>query len=181
MTASQPSTFVAGSTAEAGRKGRRRARDGRAAVLFLSPWLLGLVLLIGLPILMMIAVSFTDWSLTSTPRFVGLDNYARMLSDHRFSQSISVTIRYVVLSVPLFMLTGLGLALLLNAKIPGIGVFRTVLFVPSILAGVAVAVLWLQILSPETRAPQPDAAGAGRPEPAAVADESRLGACPRSS
>ena len=150
MTAGQPSTFVAGSTAEAGRKGRRRARDGRAAVLFLSPWLLGLVLLIGLPILMMIAVSFTDWSLTSTPRFVGLDNYARMLSDHRFSQSISVTIRYVVLSVPLFMLTGLGLALLLNTKIAGIGVFRTVLFVPSILAGVAVAVLWLQILSPET-------------------------------
>jgi ABC-type sugar transport system permease subunit len=150
MTTSQPSTFVAGSSAEAGRKDRRRARDGRAAVLFLSPWLLGLVLLIGLPILMMIAVSFTDWSLTSTPRFVGLDNYARMLSDHRFSQSISVTIRYVVLSVPLFMLTGLGLALLLNTKIPGIGVFRTVLFVPSILAGVAVAVLWLQILSPET-------------------------------
>ena len=99
---------------------------------------------------MMIAVSFTDWSLTSTPRFVGLDNYARMLNDHRFSQSVSVTIRYVVLSVPLFMLTGLGLALLLNAKIPGIGVFRTVLFVPSILAGVAVAVLWLQILNPET-------------------------------
>ena len=48
------------------------------------------------------------------------------------------------------MVTGLGLALLLNAKVPGIGIFRTILFVPSILAGVAVAVLWLQILSPET-------------------------------
>jgi multiple sugar transport system permease protein len=150
MTASQPSTLVAGSTVEAGHTARRRGRDGRAAFLFLSPWLLGLVLLIGLPIVMMVAVSFTDWSLTSSPRFVGLDNYARMLGDHRFSQSISVTVRYVLLSVPLFMLTGLGLALLLNAKIPGIGLFRTVLFVPSILAGVAVAVLWLQILSPET-------------------------------
>ena len=105
---------------------------------------------IGLPVVLMTVVSLTDWSLTSTPRFVGLDNYARMLADHRFSQSVSVTLRYVVLAVPLFMLTGLGLALLLNAKLPGIGVFRTILFVPSILAGVAVAVLWLQILSPET-------------------------------
>jgi ABC-type sugar transport system permease subunit len=81
---------------------------------------------------------------------VGLGNYARMLADHRFAQSISVTLRYVILAVPLFMVTGLGLALLLNAKLPGIGVFRTILFVPSILAGVAVAVLWLQVLHPET-------------------------------
>jgi ABC-type sugar transport system permease subunit len=99
---------------------------------------------------LMTVVSLTDWSLTSSPRFVGLANYARMLGDHRFSQSVSVTLRYVVLAVPLFMVTGLGLALLLNATMRGIGVFRTILFVPSILAGVAVAVLWLQILSPET-------------------------------
>ena len=150
MTAGQPSTLAAGSAAAARPSSRRRTRDGRAAFLFLSPWLLGLVLVIGLPVVLMTVVSLTDWSLTSTPRFVGLDNYARMLSDHRFSQSVSVTLRYVVLAVPLFMLTGLGLALLLNAKLHGIGVFRTILFVPSILAGVAVAVLWLQILSPET-------------------------------
>ena len=129
---------------------RRRTRDGRAAYLFLSPWLLGLVLFIGLPVVLMMVVSLTDWTLTSEPRFVGLANYARMLGDHRFAQSISVTLRFVVLSVPVFMVTGLGLALLLNAKVPGIGIFRTILFVPSILAGVAVAVLWLQILSPET-------------------------------
>lgn len=150
MTSSRPSTLVAGTASATGRRARRRAGDDRAALLFLSPWLLGLVLLIGLPIVMMTAVSLTDWSLTSSPRFVGLDNYARMLSDHRFAQSISVTLRYVVLSVPLFMVTGLGLALLLNSRLPGIGVFRTILFVPSILAGVAVAVLWLQVLSPET-------------------------------
>jgi multiple sugar transport system permease protein len=108
------------------------------------------VLVIGVPVVLMTVVSLTDWSLTSSPRFVGLANYARMLDDHRFSQSVSVTLRYVVLAVPLFMLTGLGLALLLNARLHGIAVFRTILFVPSILAGVAVAVLWLQILSPET-------------------------------
>jgi multiple sugar transport system permease protein len=150
MRASQPSTLAAGSAVAARPSTPRRTRDGRAAFLFLSPWLLGLVLLIGLPVVVMIVVSLTDWSLTSPPRFVGLANYDRMLSDHRFSQSVGVTLRYVLLSVPLFMVSGLGLALLLNAKMRGIGVFRTILFVPSILAGVAVAVLWLQILSPET-------------------------------
>jgi multiple sugar transport system permease protein len=150
MRASQPSTLAAGSTVAARPSTRRRMRDGRAAFLFLSPWLLGLVLVIGLPVVVMTLVSLTDWSLTSPPRFVGLANYSRMLSDHRFSQSISVTLRYVVLSVPLFMVTGLALAVLLNTKVRGISVFRTILFVPSILAGVAVAVLWLQILSPET-------------------------------
>lgn len=150
MSDSQPSTLSAGTAATTRSSGRRRSGDDRAALLFLSPWLLGLLLLIALPVLLMIVVSLTDWSLTSTPRFVGLDNYSRMLSDHRFQQSVSVTMRYVVLAVPVFMLTGLGLALLLNAKLPGIGLYRTILFVPSILAGVAVAVLWLQILHPET-------------------------------
>jgi multiple sugar transport system permease protein len=150
MSGSQPSTLAAGTAVAARSSTRRQARDGRAALLFLSPWLLGLVLLIALPVVLMVIVSLTDWSLTSAPRFVGLDNYSRMLGDHRFQQSVSVTVRYVVLAVPVFMATGLGLALLLNAKLPGIGVYRTILFVPSILAGVAVAVLWLQILHPET-------------------------------
>ena len=150
MRGSQPSTVSAGSSAAARSSRRRRNTDDRAALFFLSPWLLGLVFVIGLPVALMAVVSLTDWSLTSTPRYVGLDNYARMLSDHRFTQSVSVTLRYVLLSVPLFMVTGLGLALLLNAKVHGIGTFRTILFVPSILAGVAVAVLWLQILNPDT-------------------------------
>jgi multiple sugar transport system permease protein len=150
VSASRATVSPAGAAVATPRSTRRPTRDGRAAYLFLSPWLLGLVLIIGLPVVLMVLVSLTDWTLTSEPRFVGLANYARMLGDHRFAQSISVTLRFVVLSVPVFMVTGLGLALLLNAKVPGIGVFRTILFVPSILAGVAVAVLWLQILSPET-------------------------------
>jgi multiple sugar transport system permease protein len=102
------------------------------------------------PVVAMAVISLTDWTLISEPRFVGLDNYADLPTDRRYVQSISVTLRYVILAVPVFMLVGLGLALLLNEKIRGIGVFRTVLFTPSILAGVAVAVLWLQLLNPDT-------------------------------
>jgi multiple sugar transport system permease protein len=123
--------------------------DEPAAWAFISPWLLGLVLFIGLPVVVMGAISLTDWSLVSTPRFVGLDNYASMLSDRRFGQSVGVTVRYTILSLPILLVLGLGLSILLNQPIRGIGIFRTIMFVPSVLAGVAVAVLWFQILNPE--------------------------------
>jgi multiple sugar transport system permease protein len=134
---------------------RRRSRaagsskDEPAAWFFLGPWLTGVVLLVGLPIVLMVGMSLMDWTLTSTPRFIGLDNYREMLSDKRFLQSVGVTVRYVALSVPILMVVGLLLSILLNQRVRGIGVFRTLMFVPSVLAGVAVAVLWLQILNPE--------------------------------
>lgn len=127
----------------------RRSDDEPAAWFFISPWLLGLVLFIGLPVLVMGAISLTDWTLVSTPRFVGLDNYASMLSDRRFLQSVGVTVRYTILSLPILLILGLALSLLLNQPVRGIGLFRTIMFVPSVLAGVAVAVLWFQILNPE--------------------------------
>jgi multiple sugar transport system permease protein len=123
--------------------------DEPAAWGFISPWLLGLVLFIALPLTVMVAISLTDWTLISTPRFVGLDNYASMLSDRRFGQSVGVTVRYAILSLPILLVLGLGLSILLNQPIRGIGLFRTIMFVPSVLAGVAVAVLWFQILNPE--------------------------------
>jgi multiple sugar transport system permease protein len=131
---------------------RRRAglsSDEPAAWAFIAPWAIGVILFLAIPILVMLGISLTDWTLTSTPRFVGLANYASMLSDRKFIGSIGVTLKYTVLSVPLLMLAGLGLSLLLNLKVPAIGVFRTVMFVPSVVAGVAVAVLWLQVLHPE--------------------------------
>lgn len=123
--------------------------DEPAAWGFVAPWLLGLVLFIGLPLVVMGAVSLTDWTLVSSPRFVGLDNYTSMVSDRRFLQSVGVTLRYAILALPVLLIAGLGLSLLLNQRVRGIGLFRTIMFVPSVLAGVAVAVLWLQILNPE--------------------------------
>jgi multiple sugar transport system permease protein len=141
---------VAG-TSRAGRIGQTSglSSDEPAAWAFVGPWLSGLVLLIGLPVVVMGVISVTDWTLVSTPHFVGLDNYASMVSDRRFLQSVGVTVRYTILSLPILLILGLGLALLLNQSLRGIGLFRTIMFVPSVLAGVAVAVLWLQILNPE--------------------------------
>ena len=123
--------------------------DEPAAWAFLGPWGTGVALFLGCSLLVMFGISLTDWTLVSPPHFVGIDNYTGMIADPKVRQAVLVTIRYAVLSVPILMGVGLGLSLLLNLKVPGIGLFRTIMFVPSVLAGVAVAVLWLQILNPD--------------------------------
>jgi multiple sugar transport system permease protein len=90
-----------------------------------------------------------EWSLVSPPKWVGLGNYQKMVNDREFLISLKVTLRYLVLSVPVYLVTGFGLALLLNQKLRGMNVFRTVLYLPSLLAGVAVAVLWSMVLHPD--------------------------------
>jgi len=124
-------------------------QEERAAYLFLSPWLIGFVVFLLGPILASVYLSLNEWSLVSTPKWVGLDNYKTMATDRDFINSIKVTLRYIVMSVPIYLAFGFGLALLLNQKIRGMNVFRTVLYLPSLLAGVAVAVLWSMILHPD--------------------------------
>jgi multiple sugar transport system permease protein len=125
-----------------------RWRSGLAPWLFLSPWIIGFVAFTAIPGLLSVGMSFTNWNLRFDPQFVGLDNYAEMLTaDYRFWNSLRITGFYLVLSVPIYMALGLAAALLLNQKVWGIRMFRTILFLPSVLSGVAVAVLWLLLLN----------------------------------
>ncbi|MEW1837395.1 sugar ABC transporter permease [Nonomuraea angiospora] len=121
--------------------------EARAAYLFLLPWFAGLLLLTGGPILASLALSFTDFDLLTSPSFVGLDNYARMLTDDpHFVNAVRVTLIYVVFSVPLSGAFALLVAVLLNRPVRGIGVYRAAYYLPSLLGGsVAVAILWRQI------------------------------------
>jgi multiple sugar transport system permease protein len=121
-------------------------REERTAYLFLLPWLIGLVVFTFGPIIASIVISMTDWTIISSPNWVGLQNYRDMFSDRDFVHSIMVTLRYAVMAVPLHLVAGLALALLLNQKIKGMNAFRTILYLPSLLAGVAVAVLWSMVL-----------------------------------
>jgi multiple sugar transport system permease protein len=130
-------------------RGRMAKREERAAFLFTSPWLLGLILFVVGPILASVALSVTNWNLISSPRFVGLRNYRDMIDDRNFWQSIRVTLVYTVLAVPLYQVAGLALALLLNQRVRGMYLFRTILFLPSVLSGVAVAALWVSLLNPD--------------------------------
>jgi multiple sugar transport system permease protein len=101
------------------------------------------------PILASVVISLTDWNLLPSPNFIGLDNYREMFDSRDFWQSVRVTTFYILVGVPLLQIAGLALALLLNLRLPGMYIFRTILFLPAVLSGVAVAVLWLQLLNPD--------------------------------
>lgn len=133
--------------------GNMARREQRAAYLFLSPWLLGLLAFWVVPIVWSVYISGTDWNLISDPFWLGFDNYREMFTgDRHFWLAIRVTLKYMAMSVPLYIVAGLLLSILLNQKVRGMNLFRTILFVPSVLSGVAVAILWVALLNPDVGA-----------------------------
>ncbi|MEX2088734.1 MAG: sugar ABC transporter permease [Bacteroidota bacterium] len=125
----------------------RRDLQGYA---FIAPWLIGFLLLAAGPILASLLLSFTSWTMLSAPTWVGLDNYTTMIhNDPLFYEGLYNTAYYVLFSVPLGLALALGLAMLLNLKLKGIRLFRTIFFLPSVTNVVAVSVLWLWLFNPD--------------------------------
>lgn len=127
--------------------GRKPLGDNAYGYLFLSPWLGGLLFFMAGPTLVSLYLSFTDFNLVEDPRWIGLQNYTRLFTrDSRYQQSLNVTFTYVALAVPLNLIFALALALVLNRRMSGIGIYRAIYYVPSLLGGsVAVAILWRQV------------------------------------
>lgn len=123
----------------------------RSGYLFVLPASAHLILFVVTPILFSIYLSFHEWT---TPTFleapfVGLHNYQALFSDEPFWHAIRNTLVYTAMSVPLGMAASLGLAVLVNRRIPGINVFRAMFFLPVITSWVAVSVVWITVLAPE--------------------------------
>ena len=123
--------------------------ETRHGWLFISPWVIGFLVLTAGPMLYSLYLSFTVSSLLSPPQWVGFENYRRMFADPIFYRSLGNTGYYAFLGVPLGMVLSLLLALLLNAPVKGIGFFRTLFFLPSVTNTVALSILWLWLLNPE--------------------------------
>lgn len=117
--------------------------------LFASPWIIGFFIWTLGPMLASLGLAFTEWDLITPARFVGFENFRLMFSDPLVAQSLKVTILYAITSVPLNIFFGLIIALLLNARIIGLRFYRTAFYLPSVLSGVAVALLWRWLFSPE--------------------------------
>jgi multiple sugar transport system permease protein len=116
----------------------------------IAPWLLGLLLFVVGPMLASLGISFTRWDLLSPAKFVALDNYQKMFTrDPLFWQSLKVTAIYTGVYVPVELAGGLILAMLMNQKIRGVSVFRTVYYLPSVLPAIAFIVVWMWILHPD--------------------------------
>jgi multiple sugar transport system permease protein len=130
------------------RQARRQALEGYLSI---SPWIIGFVLYSLGPILASVYFSFTEWSIVRPPQWLGLGNYIRMFTrDPLFWQALKVTSYFVLLSVPLKLVFGLALSLLLNLKVPGMNAFRTIFYIPAVISGVAVSLMWVWLLQPDT-------------------------------
>jgi len=125
----------------------KRLRTNVTAYLFMSPWLIGLLVFTLGPILASLYLSFTRFELVNAPVWVGWQNIRDIfLNDDRFVKSLKVTMLYVALSVPLKLAFALFVAMLLNRDFRSIGLYRSVFYIPSLIGGsVAVAVMWRQI------------------------------------
>ncbi|MBX7214426.1 MAG: sugar ABC transporter permease [Thermoflexales bacterium] len=126
---------------------RREALEGWLGI---SPWLIGFLLFTAGPFVVSIAMSLTDWRITVAPTFIGLKNYIKAFTDDpNFWQAIKVTFTYVAMALPLGLFCGLGLSLLLNQKVPGARTFGTLFYLPAVLSGVSVALMWMWLLNPD--------------------------------
>jgi multiple sugar transport system permease protein len=123
-------------------------REALSFYLTISPWLVGFLAFTAGPMLISLLASFTSWDLLTDPAWVGLDNYQSLATDPLFLQSIQVTLTYTAAYVPLDLAGGMLLALLVRPRLKGIGVFRTIFYLPTVFSGVAFVVVWLWMLNP---------------------------------
>jgi multiple sugar transport system permease protein len=125
---------------------QREALEGYIAI---SPWILGFIAFTGGPILASLFLSFTRWPLIEAPEFTGMENLIRLTTDPLVWQALKVTTVYTFGSVPLNVVLGFTIALLLNQRVKGLAVWRTIYYLPAVVSGVAVAVVWVWVFQPE--------------------------------
>ncbi|WP_302325987.1 carbohydrate ABC transporter permease [Enterocloster lavalensis] len=124
-----------------------KKQDNMVGYLMLAPWLVGFIGMWLIPAVISLYYSFTDFNLLNTPKIIGFANYIRVFTeDDSFIQALKVTFLYVLILVPLRLAFALFVAMLLNKKHVGLGLYRTLYYVPSIIGGsIAVSVVWKQI------------------------------------
>ena len=129
---------------------KRTRRNTITGLLFISPWLIGFLGFYLYPALASLYYSFTDFRILSTPEWIGLQNYQRMVNDPLFWKALGNTIWLVLVMVPISVGVALAVSLLLNVRgIFGMSIFRTIFYLPVVVPAVASAVLWIWLLNPK--------------------------------
>ena len=118
---------------------RREAIQG---YLFILPWFIGFLVFTAGPLIAALGFSFTDWNGFSAMEWIGFENYIQLTRDSRFWQSLKVTLVFTIFYLTLNLIIGFALALVMNQPVRGMRIFRTIYYLPAVLSGVAVAVLW---------------------------------------
>jgi multiple sugar transport system permease protein len=152
VTTVRPARAVRPGPASPQGPARRGRRENLAGYVFLSPWLLGLMAITAIPMLLSLYLSFTNYDVLtplSQVQWVGWANYRRMFtSDPSYWHAVTVTVKFALIAVPLKLAAALGVALLLNRAMRGIGLFRALFYLPSLLGGsVALAIVWVSMFN----------------------------------
>ena len=127
----------------------RQIRQDLKGYLFISPWLIGILVFLAYPTIASFYFSMTNYTILNPPKWIGLANFQMMFyKDPLYWKSVWNTVYYVVVSVPLGLLIGLLLALLLNQQLKGIGFYRTAFYLPGLMPAVAGVLLWMVLLDP---------------------------------
>jgi multiple sugar transport system permease protein len=121
-------------------------KKARLGLLFTMPWILGLLIFYAYPLISSIYYSLTTYSILNPGKYVGLRNYQKLFADPLFWKSVTNTLYFTAISVPVNIVVGLAVALLLNQRIRGVGVYRTIFFVPVLVPVVAAATVWKFLL-----------------------------------
>jgi multiple sugar transport system permease protein len=129
--------------------GRQARREELAFYCFILPWIAGFILFDAGPIVASFVISLTDWTMLRDPHWIGLTNYDRMVNDATFFKAIRNSIYFGAGSVSLGIVTAFLLALLLNQPVRGISLFRTIFYLPALVSGIAIAILWTNLLHPD--------------------------------
>jgi len=126
-----------------------KKREAIWAYIFISPWIIGFILFTAGPMIASIVLSFTHYNILDAPTFIGFTNYVKMLTDDpKFWHSLRVTMTFAFIAIPLDLIFGFMVAYLLNLKVPGVAFWRTAYYLPSVMPGVATALLWGLIFNP---------------------------------
>ena len=128
-----------------------RQRHNWHGYLFIAPAVLYLAVFSFVPMIVAAYLSLHRWHLLKPDRpFVGVGNYASLLGDPLFLNALKNTLVFTLLSVPIGMVTALAVAMLASRRLPGVGVFRTLYYIPAVVSQVAVSMVWIWILLPES-------------------------------
>jgi len=175
-------TGVAALFARRERLGKLSGVEQRTGWLFISPWVVGFLLLVIGPIILALLLSLTKWSAMaplSEARYVGLDNYKHMAGhDPEYTHSLGVTVYFTTLAVPTTQVAALLIAVLMNVKVRGIEVWRTIFFLPSVVTGVALVTLWIAIFDNDSGAINATLNAVGLPAPDWFGKDGRYFAVP---
>lgn len=154
MSSTPREAALPGSVVGQGRIGGGIARREQLwGYAFIAPWVIGFILFTFVPMAAALIFSFTDFDLRKPDeiRFIGLDNYQRLLADGEIAHSMAITFRFIAITVPLNLLFALGLAMLLNSRrVAGKNVLRTLFYMPIQIPLVAATLIWLGVLNGST-------------------------------